>query len=211
MTPATDPDAFAVPLDPGAVTALHYAAAAPAVGATFICAHGAGSHQRHASITALAHGLAARGLDVVTFNFPYTEAGRKLPDRAPVLEACYTAVVRATRERVASARAHLFIGGRSMGGRMATHIAAADADPVELLEFADHLQLRQAAPGRTQVHVDDSDGCVDFPALLARLERLDYRGRCSIEYFDLPDQGWTLDDPRGWARDLLARLHAVGA
>ena len=127
MTPATDPDAFAVPLDPGAVTALHYAAAAPAVGATFICAHGAGSHQRHASITALAHGLAARGLDVVTFNFPYTEAGRKLPDRAPVLEACYTAVVRATRERVASARAHLFIGGRSMGGRMATHIAAADA------------------------------------------------------------------------------------
>jgi sugar phosphate isomerase/epimerase len=91
------------------------------------------------------------------------------------------------------------------------HIAAADVDPVELLEFADHLQLRQAAPGRTQVHADDPDGCVDFPALLARLERLDYRGRCSIEYFDLPDQGWTLDDPRGWACDLLARLHAVGA
>ena len=55
--------------------------------ATFICAHGAGSHQRHASITAIAHGLAALGIDVVTFNFPYTEAGRKLPDRAPALEA----------------------------------------------------------------------------------------------------------------------------
>ena len=128
MTQQNGPDIFEVTLEGGrAVTARHYAATAPAAGATFICAHGAGTNQIHASVVALARGIAAHGFDVVTFNFPYTEAGRKLPDRAPVLEACYVAVVRAVRERVASARAHLFIGGKSMGGRMATHIAASDA------------------------------------------------------------------------------------
>lgn len=123
-----EPELFAVMLDGGrSVSARLYPAAEPAAHATFICAHGAGTNQIHASVVALARGIAAHGFDVVTFNFPYTEAGRKLPDRAPVLEACYTAVVSAVRERLASAREHLFIGGKSMGGRMATHIAAADA------------------------------------------------------------------------------------
>lgn len=89
------------------------------------------------------------------------------------------------------------------------HIAAAGGDPLELLEFADHLQLRQGAPGRTQVHVDDPSGVVDFVALFERLERLDYRGSCSVEYFDLPEQGWSLDDPRGWACDLAVLLRSL--
>lgn len=128
MTQQNDPDTFSVTLDGGrTVTARHYAAAAPASGVTFICAHGAGSNQLHASIVALARGMASLGLDLVTFNFPYTEEKRKLPDRAPVLEACYAAVIAAVRERVPSAGRHLFIGGKSMGGRMATQLAAADA------------------------------------------------------------------------------------
>lgn len=122
------PELFTITIGEGrVVSARHYAAAAPAANAAFICAHGAGTNQVHASVVALAEGIAGHGVDVVTFNFPYTELGRKLPDRAPVLEACYTAVVGAVRERLASARHHLFIGGKSMGGRMATHIAAADA------------------------------------------------------------------------------------
>lgn len=128
MTSSTPLDLFTIALDEArTVSARHYEAAEPMAHATFICAHGAGTNHLHASVVALARGISAHGFDVVTFNFPYTEAGRKLPDRAPVLEACYTAVVRAVRERLASAREHLFIGGKSMGGRMATHIAAADA------------------------------------------------------------------------------------
>lgn len=109
------------------VTATWYAAAAPASGGAFIVAHGAGAGQHHPFMTAFARAMAARGFDTITFNFPYTEQRRKLPDRAPVLEACYAAVIAETRARVASAARWLFIGGKSMGGRMATQLAASDA------------------------------------------------------------------------------------
>src|SRR5262249_6994341 len=71
--------------------------------------------------------LSDLGLDVVTFNFPYTEQRRKIPDRAPVLEACYRAVIAAAHDELESARRALFVGGKSMGGRIATRLAAADA------------------------------------------------------------------------------------
>lgn len=108
------------------MTAFHYAATPPSV-ATLVFAHGAGSSQSHPAITSFMQALAACGVDGVTFNFPYREQGRKIPDRAPVLEQCYAAVIAQTLQRVASARMHLFIGGRSMGGRMATQLAAQQA------------------------------------------------------------------------------------
>jgi sugar phosphate isomerase/epimerase len=86
------------------------------------------------------------------------------------------------------------------------HVADWGEDPCALLELADHVQLRQGKPGTTQVHVDDPSGTVDFAAVFARLDALGYRGRLSVEYFDLPDYGWSLDDPRQWARDLLLAL-----
>jgi len=86
------------------------------------------------------------------------------------------------------------------------HVADWGGDPCELLELADHVQLRQGKPGHTQVHVDDPSGVVDFDAVFRELDRLDYRGKLSIEYFDLPDIGWGLDDPVQWACDLAARL-----
>jgi sugar phosphate isomerase/epimerase len=86
------------------------------------------------------------------------------------------------------------------------HVADWGGDPLELLPYADHVQLRQGAPGSTQLHVDDPAGVVDFDAVRARLDELGYAGACSVEYFDLPDAGWPLADPRGWARDLAARL-----
>jgi sugar phosphate isomerase/epimerase len=88
------------------------------------------------------------------------------------------------------------------------HVADWGGDPCELLEWADHVQLRQGAPGRTQVHVDDDDGVVDFDAVFARLAQLDYPGRVSVEYFDLPTEGWGLAEPERWARDLATRLRA---
>ncbi|HEY3832648.1 MAG TPA: TIM barrel protein [Acidimicrobiia bacterium] len=93
------------------------------------------------------------------------------------------------------------------------HVADWGGDVMELLPYADHVQLRQGAPGRTQLHVDDPDGVIDFAAVLARLDSLDYRGAFSVEYFDLPDFGWHLDDPRGWAVDLqnaVRRLQHAG-
>lgn len=82
------------------------------------------------------------------------------------------------------------------------HVADWGGDPLELLELADHVQLRQGRRGSTQVHVDDPAGEVDFAAVLRRLDELDYQGCLSIEYFDLPEYGWPLDDPIAWAVDL---------
>ena len=90
------------------------------------------------------------------------------------------------------------------------HVADWGGDPLELLELADHVQLRQGAPGSTQLHVDDPAGVVDFPAVSARLDALGYDGVVSVEYFDLPDAGWPLADPRAWACD-LARVVTAGS
>lgn len=128
MTDSKRCDAFPVALSGGvSVTALHYESASPNIGATFIVAHGAGAGQQSPFMIAFAEAMANLGFDVVTFNFPYTEQKRRLPDRAPVLEACYAAVIHETLRRIPSATQHLFIGGKSMGGRMATQLAAADS------------------------------------------------------------------------------------
>ena len=124
-----NPSELRVRLDAGAgaaTTALVYAAAQPPVDAALILGHGAGAGQRSTFMVDFAHALSAMGADVITFNFLYTEHHRKIPDRAPALEACYRAVIDAVRAHVASARRSLFIGGKSMGGRIATQVAAAD-------------------------------------------------------------------------------------
>ena len=58
-----------------------------------ILAHGAGAGQKHPWIQTVKKGLMARGIEVVTFDFPYLKAGRKLPDKAPVLEAAWRAEI----------------------------------------------------------------------------------------------------------------------
>ena len=92
--------------------------------ATFVLAHGAGAGQQSAFITGFARGLSNRGVDVLTFNFLYTEQRRRVPDRPEKLEACYRAAVAAARSHFG--RSRVFIGGKSMGGRIATHLAASD-------------------------------------------------------------------------------------
>ena len=91
------------------------------------------------------------------------------------------------------------------------HVADWGGDPLELLEHADHVQLRQGRPGATQVHIDDPTGVVDFAAVLRRLDALDYGGRLSVEYFDLPEYGWGLDEPRAWAEALAAHVRGLMA
>lgn len=123
---------FSVKLTSGpidAVSALEYPAEGTRVGATLIVGHGAGAPQSSRWMVQTARGLAARGIDAVTFNFPYTEKGKSVPDKAPVLEATFTAVIQTIRARPVLKANRLFIGGKSMGGRMASHVAAAWNDP----------------------------------------------------------------------------------
>ena len=68
----------------------------------------------------------------------------------------------------------------------------------------------QARAGSIQVHPDDG-GDVDFAALVRRLDELDYGGLLSVEYFDLPEYGWPLDDPVGHAVALAAHVRGLVA
>jgi len=88
------------------------------------------------------------------------------------------------------------------------HVATWGEDPVKVLRYAEHVQLRQAAKGDPQRHADDG-GDVDFAAVLGELDRLDYPGTISIEYFDLADMGWPLDDPVGHSVALAAHVRAL--
>jgi hypothetical protein len=85
------------------------------------------------------------------------------------------------------------------------HVACWGEDPVELLPYASHVQLRQASKGVNQALAGD----VDFARIVARLDELDYRGLLSIEYFDLPAMGWPLDDPVGHAVALADQIRPL--
>src|SRR5262245_17440005 len=101
----------------------HVPAGAPAV----ILAHGAGSDMHSPALARTARAVAAAGFVACRFNFAYREAGRRLPDRLPVLTACYAAVLEHVRADPALAPPWIAIGGRSLGGRVATHLAASGA------------------------------------------------------------------------------------
>ena len=118
-----------VTVAPGeAVTArLYHAPASRRAGVALILAHGAGAGQASPVMVRCAAGLAARGIDAVTFNFLYTERGRRLPDKNDRLEACWRAVIAAMRGEPALAGSRLAIGGKSMGGRIASQVAAGGA------------------------------------------------------------------------------------
>ena len=131
--PAAEPRVLSIPVDASdKTTALIYPAR---VGSSpsprsdaLLLAHGADAGQQHPFMVRFARGLSERGIDVMTFNFLYTDQKRHVPDRMPRLVACYRAVIAAARDHIQSAHERLFIGGKSMGGRAATHVAAEGSD-----------------------------------------------------------------------------------
>ena len=124
---------WTVPVGDETTTAVYRSGGANS-GVVFVCAHGAGGRLNDKSLLALAKELESRQLDVVRFNFLYREKGSGRPDQMPRLEKCYEAVVAKVREEL-KPRA-LIIGGRSMGGRAASMMAAKDFDCDGLLLFA---------------------------------------------------------------------------
>lgn len=122
--------------DAESVSAIVYPAAKQnRAGVTIILGHGAGANQLSGFMRHFAAGLAERGVDVVTFNFLYTEQGRKIPDPGPRLEGCYRAVIDAALKHKKLKGNRLVIGGKSMGGRIASQVAAQTGENIAGLVF----------------------------------------------------------------------------
>ena len=116
------PIAFQLPgdADTTVAAALYTPQPSNAFDALFVFAHGAGAGHLHPFMTNFAAAFCARGVTVVTFNFPYMEQRRKTPDRAAVLEDAFRRAITAAIYHGGVPTGHIFIGGKSMGGRIAT-------------------------------------------------------------------------------------------
>ncbi len=106
---------------------LYPAAKKDRAGITLVLGHGAGADQMSGFMRMAAEGLAARGLDAMTFNFIYKEQKRGAPDPKAKLEACYRAVIEAASRHQKLKGNALVIGGKSMGGRIASQVAAEES------------------------------------------------------------------------------------
>jgi predicted alpha/beta-hydrolase family hydrolase len=139
------------------ITTIAYPAATQdRAGITLILGHGAGAGQTSDFIVSFASGLAARGIDMVTFDFLYREQGRRIPDPNDRLEACWRAVIDAVRDRMASDHAELAIGGKSMGGRIASQVAAAGITDLAGLVFLGYPLHPPGRPDRLRAkHLPD--------------------------------------------------------
>lgn len=122
----------------------------------FVCAHGAGGQMNDPGMLALAEQLRGRGMHIVRFNFLYREKGSSRPDAMPLLKQCIRAVTARACAEIQPKR--LIVGGRSMGGRAASMLAAEDfaCDALLLLAYPLHPagkpeQLRDGHLGQIQV------------------------------------------------------------
>jgi predicted alpha/beta-hydrolase family hydrolase len=131
----------------------------------FVFAHGAGAGEQHPWMQRVANGLSAgHGISVVTFEFPYMQAKRKRPDQGSVLEDAF----RDVWLEIAGTRppgTNMFAGGKSMGGRIASHVAAngnfAPA-PTGLLFFGYPLHPPGAPAKRRDRHLPKIDAPMLF-------------------------------------------------
>ncbi|HET8531654.1 MAG TPA: alpha/beta fold hydrolase [Methylomirabilota bacterium] len=187
------PESIRVAVASGSVTALRYPAAEPTAPLTLVLGHGAGAPQTSDFMVAFAEALAHRGFPTVTFNFPYMEEGRRLPDRSPILEAAFRAVIAAARGRADLARGRLVIGGKSLGGRMASHVAAAGLDDLAGLVFLGYPLHPPGQPERLRA------------AHLARIRAPMLFVQGTRDAFGTPDELAPLLAPLGPA----ARVHVV--
>jgi predicted alpha/beta-hydrolase family hydrolase len=114
--------------------------------AVAVISHGAGNDMRHPFFDGIADGLAAEAVSSLRFNFPYAEEGRRAPDRPAVLMEAWRAALQVAADR--GAGVPLIASGKSLGGRMASMVAAEDGDAFPsrgLIFFGYPLH----APGKT--------------------------------------------------------------
>jgi len=104
-------------------------------GTGVIVAHGAGNDMENALLAAFTDGLANSGYPALRFNFPYKEKGLKTPDSQEKLEDTWTSVCRYFQEGSDFDITRIIAAGKSMGGRIASQLAARIILPVEGLIF----------------------------------------------------------------------------
>ncbi|WP_230460068.1 alpha/beta fold hydrolase [Sansalvadorimonas verongulae] len=152
-----------------------------------ILAHGAGAPMDHAFMTDVAERLAERGVTVVRFEFPYMVERRlhgkkRPPDRAPKLLACWREVIADIQNTVDSVP--LFIGGKSMGGRMATLVAAegvAGVNGVVCLGYPFYATGKPEKP-----RVEHLQG-IELPVLIVQGERDAMGNQETVVEYNLSD------------------------
>lgn len=98
-------------------------------------AHGAGNDMHNPFLSHVCERVAEAGVATLKFNFPYKEKGRKAPDPARKLEDTWRAVIAWLLGGAPCRFGAVFIGGKSLGGRMASRVAAQDDPPVRGLVF----------------------------------------------------------------------------
>lgn len=137
---------LAVPLsDEQTITAIQTLPDTSPIGWLFVYAPGAGSNVHDPFGTYACRRMADRGITSVRFQFPYMEARKRRPDPAPLLEATWRSVV----ERFRSPGARVAVGGRSMGGRIASQVIAKGMAADALFLFAYPLHP-PAQPSRSR-------------------------------------------------------------
>jgi predicted alpha/beta-hydrolase family hydrolase len=92
--------------------------------AALLLTPGAGADRDQATLVALDEAVSARGIPVDRLDFPYRKAGRRAPDRAPVLIAAVNQAAADLARRAKVGLGDVFLGGRSMGGRMCSMAVA---------------------------------------------------------------------------------------
>ncbi|MGI9877470.1 alpha/beta fold hydrolase [Vibrio chagasii] len=148
---------------------------------TFIFAHGAGAGMDHDFMQSVAKGLAFKGIRVVRFNFPYMikraeDGKRRPPDRAPKLLEAYQEIIEQTDAD------KLVIGGKSMGGRMASHLSELDkVAAMACLGFPFH------PPGKPENYKGEHLASLQKPCLILQGERDTFGKREEFAGFDLSD------------------------
>lgn len=182
-----------------------------------LLAHGAGVGQEHPWMVAVRDGLADAGLFVMSFNYRYTEAGRRAPDRMPTL----LAVHRAAADLLATRCDRVVFAGKSMGGRVGSHLAGDDGWPAAGLVYfgyplvpmgkgeprsVDHLQAIEAP----QLFFAGTRDRLSPPPLIAEIARSVPNG--TLEVVDDGDHSFKVPKRAGKTNDeVLSEIVATTA
>jgi hypothetical protein len=190
-----------------------------------LLAHGSGADMHSPFLTAMAEGLCGLGFAVLRFRYPYMqriadEGTRRPPDRAPLLEAAHAAALEQLARRMGAPRP--LLAGKSLGGRMATHLAAKGAEVAGLVLLGYPL----SPAGRPEAERSEHFPALVQPALfvqgtrdrLCDLQRLrralaHYGGEPTLAVIEAADHSFEVGVRSGrkreevW-REILARVDA---
>jgi uncharacterized protein len=195
-----------------------------------VLGHGAGADMTSQVLLAVGRGLAARGYPTLAFNFAYAEAGRRRPDPTARLEQAYRDAIAAASDAMGGRP--LVLGGRSMGGRIASRLVAQGQPCAGLVLLGYPLHQRQRAEDRgrpiprERLRVEhwpeitvpslfvqgERDGLADLKLLRRELRRQMTGGEATLHVVAGADHGFGVRKMDGRApADVLAEVVAAAA